>query len=85
MSTNETVLIIVTAVAALLLVAVLAGVAYKTRACKRGAFGGSIREEMKAEVLHTARSDAARQRQAARDDLDDSFARGLRPEPGAGR
>jgi hypothetical protein len=71
MSTNETVLIIVTAVAALVLMAVLAGVAYKTRACTRGSFGGSIREEMKAEVLQTARPDAARRRRASHDDQDE--------------
>ena len=72
MSTDETVLIIVIAVAALLLAGMLVGVAYKTRSCRHGVFGGSIREEMKAEVLQAARSDAAQRRQAFRDDgLDD--------------
>lgn len=66
MSTNETVLIIVTAVAALLLVGTLVGVAYKTRSRKRGVFGGSIREEIRAEALQTAQ----RQQRSADDPIE---------------
>ena len=67
MSTNETVLIIVTAIAALLLVAVLVGVAHKTRSREHRVFGGSIREEMKAEALQNARSDALARQQPTSD------------------
>jgi hypothetical protein len=71
MSTNETVLIIVTTIAALLLLSTLVGVSYKTRARQRGATGGSIREEMKAEALQTARSDArARQHPTSGDAIE---------------
>ena len=75
MSTNETVLIIVTAIAALLLVGVLVGFTRKTRSRKPGVFGGSILEEVKAEVLQTARSDARARQQASSDDPIDSDAR----------
>jgi hypothetical protein len=68
MSTNETVLIIVTAIAALLLLSTLVGVAYKTRSRQRGVLGGSIREEMKAEALQTARSDTRARQQPTSDD-----------------
>jgi Tfp pilus assembly protein FimT len=63
MTTNETVLIIVTAVAALLLMGTLVGFAHQTRSRKRGVFGGSIREEIRAEALQTARSDAMARQQ----------------------
>ena len=63
MSTNETVLIIVTAIAALVLVGVLVGVTHKTRSREHRAFGGSIREEVKAEALQAARSDARARQQ----------------------
>jgi type II secretory pathway pseudopilin PulG len=56
MNTNAVVLIIVTAIAALVLVGMLVGVAVKTRSRKRGAAGGSIREEMKAAARETPRS-----------------------------
>lgn len=71
MTTNETILIIVTAVAALLLASILVGVAYKTRSRKRGVFGGSIREEIKAEVLQTARSDARARQHISPEDLNE--------------
>ena len=69
MTTNETILIIVTAVAALLLAGILVGVAYKTRSRKRGVFGGSIREEIRAEVLQTARSDARARQHISPEDM----------------
>ena len=75
MTTNETVLIIVTAIAALLLVGMLVGVAYKTRSRKRGVIGGSIREEFRADALHTARSVAAQRQQPSPDSLDGQDAR----------
>jgi hypothetical protein len=53
MSANETVLIIVTAIAALVLAGMLAGVAYKTRSRKRGVAGGSISEEIEADARET--------------------------------
>jgi len=56
MSANETVLIIVTAIAALVLAGMLAGVAYKTRSRKRGVAGGSISEEIEADARETPRS-----------------------------
>ena len=71
MSTNETVLIVVTAIAALLLVGMLVGVAYKTRSRVRGVSGGSIREEMKAEALQNARSVAAQRQQRSPADLNE--------------
>jgi hypothetical protein len=71
MTTNETILIIVTAVAALLLAGILVGVAYKTRSRKRGVFGGSIRDEIKAEVLQTARSDALARQHISPEDLNE--------------
>lgn len=55
MSTNTIVLIIVTAVAALVLVGMLVGVAYKTRSRGRGVTGGSILEEMQAATRQTRR------------------------------
>jgi hypothetical protein len=55
MSANETVLIIVTAIAALVLAGMLAGVAYKTRSRKRGVAGGSISEEIEADARETPR------------------------------
>ena len=73
MTTNEIVLIVVTAIAALLLVGMLVGVAYKTRSRKRGVFGGSIREEMKAEALQNARLVAAQRQQRSPDPLDDQI------------
>jgi hypothetical protein len=75
MSTNETVLIIVTAIAGLLLVGTLVGVAYKTRSRKRGVFGGSIHEEMKAEALQNARSVAAQREQRSPADLNEQDSR----------
>jgi hypothetical protein len=75
MSTNETVLIIVTAIAALLLVGMLVGVAHKTRFRKHGVFGGSIREEireeMRADALQNARSVAAQRQQRSTADLNE--------------
>lgn len=71
MSTNETVLIIVTAIAALLLVGMLVGVAYKTRSRTHGVDGGSIREEIKADALQTARTAAAQRQQRSPDPLDE--------------
>jgi hypothetical protein len=75
MTTNETVLIIVTAIAALVLVGMLVGVAYKTRSHKLGVVGGSIREEMRADALQTARSVAAQRKQPSPDPLDEQSAR----------
>jgi hypothetical protein len=75
MTTNETVLIIVTAIAALVLVGMLVGVAYKTRSRKRGVIGGSIREEMKAHALQTARLVAAQRQQPSAGPLDEQDAR----------
>jgi Tfp pilus assembly protein FimT len=71
MSTNETVLIIVTAIAALVLVAVLVGFAHKTRSREHRAFGGSIREEVKAEALQAARSDARARQQLTADEANE--------------
>jgi hypothetical protein len=74
MSANETVLIIVTAIAALVLLSTLVGVAYKTRSRQRGVLGGSIREEMRAEALQTARSDARARQQPTRDEANEQHA-----------
>jgi hypothetical protein len=75
MSSNETVLIIVTAIAALLLLSTLVGVSYKTRAHQRGATGGSIREEFRAGALQTARSDARARQHPTSDDAIEQSAR----------
>jgi hypothetical protein len=56
MNTNAIALIVVTAIAALVLVGMLVGVAFKTRSRKRGAAGGSISEEIEAAARETPRS-----------------------------
>jgi hypothetical protein len=50
MTTNETLLLVVTAIAALVLLGMFAGVVYQSHSRKRGVIGGSIRPEIAADA-----------------------------------
>ena len=68
MATNTTVLIVVTAMAALVLAGMLVGVAYKTRTQQRNINGETIRDQAEEDALRLRRREALADEYAARAD-----------------
>ena len=66
MATNTTVLIVVTAMAALMLAGMVVGVAYKTRTRQRNIKGETVRDQAEEDVLRLRRREALADEYAAR-------------------
>ena len=85
MATNTTVLIVVTAMAALSLAGMLVGVAYKTRTQQRNINGETIRDQAEEDALRLRRREALTDEYAARADaaqveIDIKTIRACRPQ-----
>jgi hypothetical protein len=84
MATNTAVLIVVTALAAVVLAGMLVGVAYKTRTQQRNITGETIRDQTEEDALRLRRREALADEYAARAhaaevDIDNKTIRGLPP------
>ena len=90
MATNTTVLIVVTAIAALVLAGMLVGVAYKTRTQQRNINGETIRDQAEEDARRLRRREALADEYAARADaaqveIDIKTIRACRPQTATDR